>query len=91
MGGASWGEAGREVDELATFLHGLGIVVLEGYGLTESTTVATFNRPHEYRLGSVGLPLPGVDVRLAPDGEVLVRGDNVSGGTTATRKRPAPC
>jgi len=66
--------------EVATFLHGLGIVVLEGYGLTESTTAATFNRPHEYRLGSVGLPLPGVDVRLAPDGEVLVRGDNVFRG-----------
>jgi long-chain acyl-CoA synthetase len=66
--------------EVATFFHGLGIVVLEGYGLTESTTAATFNRPHEYRLGSVGLPLPGVDVRLAPDGEVLVRGDNVFQG-----------
>jgi long-chain acyl-CoA synthetase len=65
---------------VAELFHALGIVVLEGYGLTECTTAATFNRPDAYRLGTVGPALPGVEVRIAPDGEVLIRGDNVFHG-----------
>ncbi len=66
--------------ELAEFFHAFGIVVLEGYGLTESTTAATFNRPGRFRLGTVGPALPGVELKLASDGEVLVRGENVFRG-----------
>jgi long-chain acyl-CoA synthetase len=65
---------------VAEFFHALGIVILEGYGLTESTTAVTFNTPHAYRFGTVGLPLRGVELRIAPDGEVLIRGENVFSG-----------
>jgi long-chain acyl-CoA synthetase len=76
--------------ELSSFFHALGLLVLEGYGLTECTTAATLNRPERYRLGSVGPALEGVELRIAPDGEVLIRGDNVFAGyyrdEEATRK-----
>lgn len=58
----------------------LGIDVLHGYGTTECAPAVTFNRLDRNRLGSVGVPLPGVDVRIAPDAEVLVRGPNVFKG-----------
>jgi long-chain acyl-CoA synthetase len=54
-----------------------GLPILAGYGLTESSPVAAFSRPSVSRFGSVGLPLPGVEVRIAADGEVLIRGPNV--------------
>lgn len=66
--------------ETAEFFHALGLVILEGYGLTECTAAATFNRPGDYRFGTVGRPLPGVEVQVAADGEVLVRGENVFQG-----------
>jgi long-chain acyl-CoA synthetase len=66
--------------ELAEFFHALGFCVLEGYGLTECTTAATFNRPGRYRLGTAGPPLEGVELRLAEDGEILIRGEIVFGG-----------
>jgi long-chain acyl-CoA synthetase len=66
--------------ELAEFLESLGLLVLEGYGLTECAAVSNVNRPHAHRFGTVGLPTPGVEVRLAEDGEVLVRGPNVFQG-----------
>ena len=67
-------------EELARFFFALGIPLLDGYGLTECTTAATFNRPGRYRLGTVGLPLEGVELRIAGDGEILIRGEIVFGG-----------
>ena len=73
---------------LGHFFRGIGVTILEGYGLTETTAPATVNRPGAMRIGSVGLPLPGVDVRVADDGEVCLRGVNVfrgyRGNATAT-------
>jgi long-chain acyl-CoA synthetase len=66
--------------ELLEFFAACGVVVLEGYGLTESTAAATLNTPSELQLGSVGRPLPGVELKIAPDGEVLIRGPNVFEG-----------
>jgi len=63
--------------DLLAWFHAAGIPVLEGYGQTEGAGVSHLNRPDGFKLGSVGLPLPGVDVRLADDGEILVRGPNV--------------
>jgi long-chain acyl-CoA synthetase len=67
-------------ERLGHFLHGAGITVLEGYGLTETTAGVTLNLPSALRVGSVGRPLPGSRVRIADDGEVQVKGDNVFGG-----------
>lgn len=66
--------------ELLEFFEACGIVVLEGYGLTESTAAATLNTADEMRLGTVGRPLPGVELKIAADGEVLIRGANVFKG-----------
>jgi long-chain acyl-CoA synthetase len=66
--------------DMLRFFYGLGIEILEGYGLTETTAPASFNRPGEARFGTVGLPLPGVEIRIASDGEILVKGNNVFGG-----------
>ena len=66
--------------DMLRFFYGLGLEILEGYGLTETTAPATFNRPGEARFGTVGPPMPGVEVRIASDGEILVRGKNVFSG-----------
>jgi long-chain acyl-CoA synthetase len=63
--------------ELAEFFYAMGILILEGWGATEATTPSTFNRPYEFRFGSVGKPLPHVQVRLGPDDELEVKGPNV--------------
>ncbi|QXJ25283.1 long-chain fatty acid--CoA ligase [Actinomadura graeca] len=73
-GGAALGE------RLGHFFRGVGITILEGYGLTETTAPVSVNRPTAIRIGTVGGPIPGVDVRIAEDGEVLVRGINVLRG-----------
>jgi long-chain acyl-CoA synthetase len=65
---------------LAHFFRGIGVPVLEGYGLTETTAGATVNRPDAMKLGTVGRPAPGVTVRIADDGEVLLKGANIFRG-----------
>lgn len=76
--------------EIAELFHALDLLILEGYGLTECTTAATVNRPKRFRFGTVGPALPGVELRLADDGELLIRSDTVFGGyyrdETATRE-----
>ncbi len=73
-GGAPLGE------RLGHFYRGIGVTVLEGYGLTETTAALTVNLPEAQKVGSVGRPLPGTAVRVADDGELLVRGGQVFPG-----------
>ncbi|MFY9777459.1 MAG: long-chain fatty acid--CoA ligase, partial [Trebonia sp.] len=67
-------------ERLCHFFRGIGVTVLEGYGLTETTAAVSVNRPDRQKIGSVGLPLPGVAVRIADDGEVLIHGKTVFPG-----------
>ena len=73
------GAAPIDVDILS-FFHACGVWVLEGYGMTETSAVATLNTIDEHRLGTVGRPLPGCEVMIAEDGEVLMRGKNIFKG-----------
>jgi long-chain acyl-CoA synthetase len=65
---------------IAEAYHNAGLILLQGYGLTESSPVISFNHKDRFKLGSVGLPLPDVEVRIAADGEVLTRGPHVMKG-----------
>ncbi|BBO67693.1 AMP-binding protein [Desulfosarcina alkanivorans] len=66
--------------EIILFFNAAGIQVVEGYGMTECFAPATMSNLADYRIGTVGKPLPGVEIRLAEDGEILIRGDNVFKG-----------
>jgi long-chain acyl-CoA synthetase len=66
--------------EIAEFFDAIGIRIMEGYGLTECTTASNVNRPERYRFGTVGPALPGVEVTVADDGEILIRSETVFQG-----------
>jgi long-chain acyl-CoA synthetase len=66
--------------EVLEFFDACGVKVYEGYGMTETCAATSLNTPSAHRIGSVGKPLPRVDVRIAGDGEILMRGPNVSPG-----------
>ena len=66
--------------EVAEFFHAMGISIREGYGLTECTTAATTNRADRYRFGTVGPALPGFELRVAEDGELMIRSETVFAG-----------
>jgi long-chain acyl-CoA synthetase len=63
---------------VAEFFHAAGLLVVEGYGLTEACPALTFNRIDRFKFGSVGQALPGVELRIAPDGEILARGPSIA-------------
>ncbi len=66
--------------QILEFFYACGVPVLEGYGMTETATAAIVNTLEEFRFGSIGKPLPGVEVRIADDGEILLRGANIFRG-----------
>jgi long-chain acyl-CoA synthetase len=66
--------------EIAEFFHSLDVLILEGYGLTECTTAASVNRPSRFRFGTVGPALPGTELRIADDGEVMIKSPTVFAG-----------
>jgi long-chain acyl-CoA synthetase len=73
------GGAGLKV-EIKQQLQATGVFIIEGYGLTETSPTLTLNRPGSFRFDTVGKPLPSVELRLAEDGEILARGENVFAG-----------
>ena len=78
-GRAQWAISGGAAlaPRLGHFFRGVGVSILEGYGLTETTAPVSVNRPDRQKIGSVGQPLPGVAVRIADDGEILARGKSI--------------
>ena len=66
--------------EILRFFYACGIPLMEGFGMTETATLATINRDDAFRFGSVGKPAPGVELLIADDGELLIRGDNIFRG-----------
>ncbi len=67
-------------EDVCEFYLAIGIDTIQGYGLTEASPVVAANRPEDNEIGTIGKPLPGVEVKLADDGEILARGDNVMKG-----------
>ena len=78
-GRAQWAVSGGAAlaPRLGHFFRGVGVTILEGYGLTETTASVSVNRPERTKIGTVGQPLPGVTVKIADDGEILVTGKSI--------------
>jgi len=72
--------------ELGQFFEAAGMLIIEGYGLTESSPVIAANRVNDYKFGTVGKPLPGVEIKIAKDGEILAYGPNIMQGYYKNRK-----
>jgi long-chain acyl-CoA synthetase len=72
--------------DLGEFFEAIGIYIVEGYGLTESSPMIAANKPDDYKFGTVGKPFPGVEIKLAPDGEILARGPNIMMGYYKNKK-----
>jgi long-chain acyl-CoA synthetase len=66
--------------EILRFFDAAGVLVLEGWGMTETSTAATVSSPDDFKVGTIGKPFPGCEVRIADDGEILVKGPNVFQG-----------
>jgi long-chain acyl-CoA synthetase len=66
--------------EIAEWFDNVGLIILEGYGLTETSAFSFVNRPHNYSFGTVGEPAPGTEVKIAEDGEILMKGPGVMEG-----------
>ena len=83
MGGKiAWAVSGGAPlgDRLGHFFRGIGVTILEGYGLTETSAATTVNRPDAIRIGTVGQPFPGASVKVAPDGELMLAGAQIFKG-----------
>ncbi|MBN1301344.1 MAG: long-chain fatty acid--CoA ligase [Melioribacteraceae bacterium] len=72
--------------DLGFFFEAVGLLIIEGYGLTESSPVIAANRLHDYKFGTVGKPFPGVEVKIAQDGEILAYGPNIMQGYYKNKK-----
>lgn len=72
--------------ELGQFFEAAGILIVEGYGLTESSPVIAANRPNDYKFGTVGKTMPGVEIKIAKDGEILAYGPNIMQGYYKNKK-----
>jgi long-chain acyl-CoA synthetase len=66
--------------EILSFFDAAGVLVLEGWGMTETSTAATISSPEDFKVGTIGKPFPGCEIRIADDGEILVKGPNVFQG-----------
>ncbi|HET7443088.1 MAG TPA: long-chain fatty acid--CoA ligase [Solirubrobacterales bacterium] len=66
--------------DILRFFDAAGVLVLEGWGMTETSTAATISRPEDFKVGTIGKPFPGCEVKIADDGEILVKGPNVFQG-----------
>ena len=75
--------------EILDFFDAAGVLVLEGWGMTETSTAATIATPEDFKFGTVGRPFPGCEIKIADDGEILVRARTSSRATTRTRRRRA--